>query len=123
MRRIICGDEMKIFVILGLIAVASYFYTSSDEDKINHLRTVEFSAKNRILTIAIDDDRDLQQKIRMDDKIEEAVSLNQVIDKGKSIYADGNYLYQGRCQHVQLEWQKGELFLPQYYKVLLNEAC
>ncbi|WP_305819050.1 hypothetical protein [Photobacterium leiognathi] len=123
MQRIIYGDEMKIFVILGLIAVASYFYTSSDEDKINNLRSVEFSAKNRILTIAIDDDRDLQQKIRMDDKIEEAVSLNQVIDKGKSIYADGNYLYQGRCQHVQLEWQKGELFLPQYYKVLLNEAC
>ncbi|WP_305810566.1 hypothetical protein [Photobacterium leiognathi] len=123
MKRIIYGDEMKIFVILGLIAVASYFYTSSDEDKINNLRSVEFSAKNRILTIAIDDDRDLQTKIRMDDKIEEAVSLNQVIDKGKSIYADGNYLYQGRCQHVQLEWQKGELFLPQYYKVLLNEAC
>ncbi|WP_305839663.1 hypothetical protein [Photobacterium leiognathi] len=108
MQRIIYGDGMKIFVILGLIAVASYFYTSSDENKINNLRSVEFSAKNRILTIAIDDDRDLQTKIRMDDKIEEAVSLNQVIDKGKSIYADGNYLYQGRCQHVQLEWQKGE---------------
>lgn len=114
---------MKIFIILGLIAVAFYFYTSGDEAKINNLRSVEFSAKNRILTIAIDDDRDLQTKIRMNDKIEEAVFLNQVIDKGKSIYADGNYLYQGRCQHVQLEWQKGELFLPTYYKVLLNESC
>ncbi len=123
MQLIIYGDEMKIIVILGLIAVAFYFYTSGDEDKINNLRSVEFSAKNRILTIAIDDDRDLQTKIRMDDKIEEAVFLNQVIDKGKSIYADGNYLYQGRCQHVQLEWQKGELFLPKYYKVLLNETC
>lgn len=114
---------MKIFVILGLIAVAFYFYTSGDEDKINNLRSVEFSAKNRILTIAIDDDRDLQTKIRVDDKIEEAVLLNQVIDKGKSIYADGNYLYQGRCQHVQLEWQKGELLLTKYYKVFLNETC
>ncbi len=123
MQLIIYGDEMKIIVILGLIAVAFYFYTSGDEDKINNLRSVEFSAKNRILTIAIDDDRDLQTKIRMDDKIEQAVFLNQVIDKGKSIYADGNYLYQGRCQHVQLEWQKGELFLPKYYKVLLNETC
>jgi hypothetical protein len=123
MQRITYGNEMKIFVILGLIAVAFYFYTSGDEVKINNLRSVEFSAKNRILTIAIDDDRDLQSKIRMDDKIEEAVFLNQVIDKGKSIYADGNYLYQGRCQHVQLEWQKGELFLPKYYKVLLNESC
>lgn len=123
MQCIVYGDEMKIFVILGLIAVAFYFYTSGDEAKINNLRSVEFSAKNRILTIAIDDDRDLQTKIRMDDKIEEAVFLNQVIDKGKSIYADGNYLYQGRCQHVQLEWQKGELFLPKYYKVLLNESC
>ncbi len=123
MQLIIYGDEMKIIVILGLIAVAFYFYASGDEDKINNLRSVEFSAKNRILTIAIDDDRDLQTKIRMDDKIEQAVFLNQVIDKGKSIYADGNYLYQGRCQHVQLEWQKGELFLPKYYKVLLNETC
>ncbi|WP_329353651.1 hypothetical protein [Vibrio natriegens] len=123
MQLITYEDEMKIFVILGLIAVAFYFYTSGDEVKINNLRSVEFSAKNRILTIAIDDDRDLQTKIRMDDKIEEAVFLNQVIDKGKSIYADGNYLYQGRCQHVQLEWQKGELFLPKYYKVLLNESC
>ncbi|MCG9559349.1 hypothetical protein [Vibrio kanaloae] len=114
---------MKIFVILGLIAVAFYFYTSGDEAKINNLRSVEFSAKNRILTIAIDDDRDLQTKIRMDDKIEEAVFLNQLIDKSKSIYVDGNYLYQSRCQHVQLEWQKGELFLPKHYKVLLNEAC
>ena len=123
MQHITYGGEMKIFVILGLIAVAFYFYTSGDEDKINNLRSVEFSAKNRILTIAIDDDRDLQTKIRMDDKIEEAVFLNQVVDKGKSIYADGNYVYQGRCQHVQLEWQKGELFLPKYYKVLLNETC
>ncbi|EGR0767558.1 hypothetical protein C4G66_RS04980 [Vibrio parahaemolyticus] len=117
------GDEKKIFVILGLIAVAFYFYASGDENKISNLRSVEFSAKNRILTIAIDDDRDLQTRIRMDDKIEEAVFLNELIDKGTLIYADGNYRYQGRCQHVQLEWQKGELLLPKYYKVFLNETC
>ena len=114
---------MKIPVILLLIVAVLYFFHDEDRSKLNEMNSVEFAAKNRIITIALDNELDLDTVDRYDSISNGIVSLNEVIDKGASIYADGVLRYNGICKHVQIEWQKDKLFTPEYYVIILNKKC
>lgn len=82
-----------------------------------------FVPKHRILVVGFDDYDDLQSEIREKNLIEEVVTLNSVFENNNKITADGFIKYKNLCKHVIVEYEKDELFMPKYYKILLNNDC
>ncbi len=110
----------NIILVIFIVLLGFYFLSKNNQD----VSVQNVSAKNKILAIAFNHDSGKLSEIRDSIGIEQAVTLNRLIeDAGYYYYADGKVLYGDVCRNIKVKWKKDALFTPKNREVTLNESC
>jgi len=109
----------KIILVVFIVLIGLYFFSKRNLD----VSAQNVSAKNKVLAIAFDHDLGKIRELRDSIGVQQAVTLNSLIEDGGYYYANGTVLYGDFCRDIKVKWKKNALFTPDNREVTLNKSC